>query len=328
MSASREFRPTKKGLYIGGMAIAVGSTMVIATLVGAFWGPLPTNNSERIPLWVLVPLAVFTLMGIYLVVAQRRTSISIEGTRLVVRSPFATYEFDLTNVESASWQLHPPGGSVQLKGVDKSAKIPLQDFSTPDRLELIQLIHQNVPEERQHDWALFCHRIALPLREGWPSRLVMDAPESQRVLVTRRHYDRLFGGLLLICIVIAIVFSLFFGRHAAFALPVVTIGFWLLLRFNVPREGRWGLRVPQELATWILLLPVFAILSGLRKSANIPEPIAVTAIVLLSSLFVARIYWLSKQLEQPRDQGITDSEQMSRSVKAWSMPDTLHTSQT
>jgi hypothetical protein len=327
MSAPREFRQTKKGLYIGGLGIAFGLSIVVATLVSTFWGDPTENNSERIPLWVLVPSAIFTLMGIYLVVAQRRTKVSIEGTRLVGRSPFSTYEFDLTNIESASWQLQPLNGLVQLRAADQSAKIPFQDFSKLDRLELIQLIHQNVPEERQHDWARFCHRIALPLREGWPSWLVMDAPESQCVLVTRRHYDRLLGGLLLICIAIAVVLSLFFGIHAAFALPLVAIGFWLLLRLSIPREGSWSLRAPKESAVLILLLPLIAVLPGLLKAANISEQVAVTIIVFFGVALVARIYWVGRRMEKQRDQGITDSERIASSVEAWNLPDTLHTSQ-
>jgi hypothetical protein len=83
----------------------------------------------------------------------------------------------------------------------------------------------------------FCHKVALPLRDGTPS-IVRSQPGAKLCQITRERYDRMFRVALPLSVILAIGLWLRLNLWQFATLPFLVVAAWLLLRFNVPAEGR------------------------------------------------------------------------------------------
>ena len=87
----------------------------------------------------------------------------------------------------------------------------------------------------QEDWALFCSKIALPLRD-WDT-LAHGDPEPDSVRITRRRWNWYFVPAILLSVVIGAVADWTFQQPRMLIAPLMPIFLWILLRIGTPRQG-------------------------------------------------------------------------------------------
>jgi len=185
-------------------------------------------------------LAVFgsmLLMSMYMWAAYYVERFTINGTTIGIRSMLQNRQFDVAELQCVKWRATPSGGGIRFHLLGSIATLDLYGYAKDDRLRIIRAMHDLVPAQVQDGWPLFCHQVAIPLRDGIPP-IVRSQPSSELYTLTRRRYDRalVFGFPLSVGLAIAVWASLNLWQF--FVLPFLAIAAWLLLRFNVPREGR------------------------------------------------------------------------------------------
>ena len=253
-------------------------------------------------------LAVFgsmLLMSIYLWAAYYVERFTINGTTLWIRSMLQNCQFDVSELQRVKWMAHPMGGSILFHLFGSNARLDLCGYAKDDRLGIIRALHDLVPAQMQEGWPLFCHQVALPLRDGIPS-IVRSEPSSELYTITRKRYDRMlvFGFPLSVALAIAISASLNLWQF--FVLPFLAIAAWLLLRFNVPREGRSEARFTStlegraQLIGWSAVVSSQLFMLGLAL-LDVGRPIACsTACVLLVAALPPMLYLNFKSAKQRR----------------------------
>jgi hypothetical protein len=159
----------------------------------------------------------------------------VTGTTLHARSVLQNQQFDRSEIQCVRWKTSP-SGAIRFRVFGRTTRLDLHGFAREDRLRIIRIVRALVPAASQQGWEMFCHKIALPLRDGTPATLRVD-DSIRTVLVTRKRYDRLFAVLVPICAVVSAGLWCLFGGRQFFLLPLGAVGFWLLLRFNIPKTG-------------------------------------------------------------------------------------------
>jgi hypothetical protein len=177
--------------------------------------------------------------------------IAIDGSSICIRTLFGKRKFDLSEIRRLKWKRYARTGKLVFDLNIGKARIELDHYCLDERLCLIRFFHNEVAEENQTDWPLFCYRVAVPLRDGSRREIEsnIEGHESDKdsgVLITRRRYDRLFGVALPLCVVAAGVVAWKWGNPRLLALPLFLAIFWPMLRYDIPPEGR---REPHVTAT-------------------------------------------------------------------------------
>ncbi|HEV3339011.1 MAG TPA: hypothetical protein VG125_01605 [Pirellulales bacterium] len=222
------------------------SVFFLAAVVGsasAFFLPDPTEHGFKDEQAVVLVggggVALFgamLLLSIYVCAAYYVERFTIKGTRIAIRSLLRNRDFDVSELQSLKWIAYPQGGSIRFQVLGSRARLDLSEYSKADQLEIIRSLHDLVPPDVQVNWPLYCHKVALPLRDGEPS-IVRTGPKTQLCTLSRKRYDRMLAIGLPMAVVLAVVLWAWLKMNEVIVLPFVVIGFWLLLRFNVPREG-------------------------------------------------------------------------------------------
>jgi hypothetical protein len=161
--------------------------------------------------------------------------LAIDGDRISIRTLLTQRQFGIHEIECLRWDAQRRRMVFHTKNF-KAAFNP-REYSRVDRLRIIRALRKLVPLELQEGWSMFCIKVALPLRDGTPSVALVD-PAAKLVTITRRRYDRALLVALPLSIVTAVAIGFWKGMWEYCVLPLVLVGFWLLLRFNVPRAGR------------------------------------------------------------------------------------------
>lgn len=158
---------------------------------------------------------------------------TVDGTTLSLRTMMQRRRFDVGELQSLHWRR----GRLVFRTSDSTTRLDLSDYSRADRLQIIRALRKLVPTQSQDGWPMFCHKVALPLRDN-QSSLLRSEPNAKRTTITRKRYDRALAVALPASIALALALGL--GMHLwQFAvLPFVLIAFWLLLRSSVPAAGR------------------------------------------------------------------------------------------
>jgi hypothetical protein len=272
-------------------------------------------------------IAVFggmLLLSIYMWRAYYVERFSVDRTMLTVRSMLQNRQFDVSELKRLKWSVYPAGGSIVFRVLGSRARLDLHGYDKSDRLQIIRVLRDLVPHDVQEGWPLFCHKVALPLRDGKPS-IVRTEPSVKLVTVTRGRYDRLFRLSLPLSVVLALVLWGWLGLWQFFALPILMIGTWLLLRFNVPPHGHPDLQLTStsqgraQLVGWGAVaasqcLMVGLALLGVEKSVAC----AVASVVLLTA-FAPLLYFLFKADKQRR---ATDEQAAASAPLCWQQGET------
>jgi hypothetical protein len=175
--------------------------------------------------------------------------VTLSDTQIVIASIVARHEFDESRIKRLLWTKRGRGNRIRIEAITSSTSLEIGVFSNQDQLQIMRHLRRLVPESNQCEWETFCHHVATPLREGQnprpPGVVPFDSlslPESARVFVTRQRYDRFFALLLVPSTILATGIRWIFGKSEAIALLILLVFFWMLLRFNVPLEGKWDAR--------------------------------------------------------------------------------------
>ncbi len=193
---SETFRLRKTVKYQG-MAF---TTVFLAALVGyssIFFLEEPAKHGFKGEHSVAVVggmgVAVFgmmLLMSLFLWAAYYVERFTITGTMLSIHSIIRSRKFDVSELQCLKWRVYPMGGSIVFRLLGSRARLDLHGYSKDDRLRIIRQPCTISPSRVQEEWPLFCHKVALPLRDGKRS-IGRREPSSEFFIITRKRYDRM-----------------------------------------------------------------------------------------------------------------------------------------
>ena len=146
-------------------------------------------------MWVSV-FGTMTVLSVYMLIAYCMERLSIKDQRIHVRSVFQNRHFEATEVDRLVWKTTPKGGKLTFYVSGQKTAMHFNGFRREDRLPIIRVLRDLIPEGKQDGWPLFCSKIALPLRDGVQAKARQgneaELPRSAaEILITRRRYDRL-----------------------------------------------------------------------------------------------------------------------------------------
>ncbi len=245
------------------------------------------------------------LLSLYMILAYYVERVTVDGSTVCVRSVFQNHRFDRSEIQTIRWKIWPNGGAIRLRVFGRVTRLDLHGFARDDRLRIIRIVRALLPAASQEGWEMFCHKIALPLRDRKPADPRLD--ESIRtVLITRRRYDRLLVVLGSASVVVSVGAWFLFGIWQSFVLPLLVVIGWLLLRFNVPKNGR---RSPEltshpigraQLAGWgtIVVSQVLMIVLALAGFAK--NQVCTIVLVFMIAGVIPMFFWLIRADRQQR----------------------------
>ncbi len=240
----------KRSLPPQGWFISVFASAMIAVGLWTLFGIKPGEHGY--PNWrsiyigggaMLAMGSVILFGGLWILLASRREAIILSGSRFVNRGLFGERSFDLSEVEHLKWRNWPAGGSIAVRVAGRKIGIEISTYETTARLRIIEYFYRGIPADRQENWPAFCHRIALPLRDGvspMKRRLEVRGSLTPRstVLITRRRYDTAGVVCTAITAIVSIILWQQFNIPQAFSLLPFVVIFWLVLRYSIPATGR------------------------------------------------------------------------------------------
>jgi hypothetical protein len=243
---SETFRQARKVKYLG-MALSAFFLTAVLLSLGLLFLDEPREHgfhrehSVAIVVGMSVALYGSMLLGsLYIWRSYYVECFSIDGTSLRVRSMFQNHRFDVSELKRLHWNARPSGGRIRFETSSFHSSLDLGGYDVVDRLRIIRALVELAPEHVQENWPTFCHKIALPLRDGPRSRLRTD-PSVRFVTITRRRYDRVAAIAIPASVVVAVAVGVIWSDWTFLAVPLMLIGAWLLLRSHV--SPQWELQV-------------------------------------------------------------------------------------
>lgn len=267
----------------------------------------------------LAAFGFMTLLSAGTLVAYYVDSFEVKGSTIRVRSVFQNRQFELCEVDAVTWRLAPSHGSILFRIAGGTVRLDLYGYSNPDRLAIIRLVHSSLPLPRQTGWDMFCHKIALPLRDGIPSSARVD-DSIELVPLTRKRYDRLLFSLLPPTLLGGLALGWSLGSWEFLVLPAAVVGFWLLLRVGTPRDGE---RVVHQVTSPtgrvpLLLFSVLITYLLLRLCLDLAGVETSTACGIALGVFLAALFPLLRALRQGlRQQRLTELQGAATANEAW-----------
>jgi hypothetical protein len=203
---------------------------------------------------VIVVFGGFGLLSCYVFAAYHRYRLTLTATGLVVRGLFPDTAIEFSEIDRLDWQPNN-FGYIRIRAARKRGLVEMASHPPTDRLRIIEMLRHHVPAEKQVGWPMYCHEVALPLREG-RSYLTREYPPEQRQLITRKRYDKfLYIALPMSCAAAGILWA-WLGQPKFIAIPVAVIGGWAVLRLLTPRDGLQYVKNREGVGAWAALLPV------------------------------------------------------------------------
>jgi hypothetical protein len=290
---------------------AARESLLILLLLPFFlaWSAVGFYISLKIPT-VTHPIALSVMLGgfplfmsfvgVTEIFSIRRHALTIQGNRLEFRSLLRTREIDLKEVTDARWRPYGEGReAILLRTSSSKLVVPLGYYERTDQQAIVRHLHSVIDTAVQRDWNLFAYKMTLHAPK--PPRTKAGPDE---ILVNRADWDRRLLPFGLPFVVVSGVIGVVAWRMTGDAkhLGVVIAGIvaplvgWLVLRYQVPAEGRVD---PKLSAIWrtnshsrfmlngIVLLFVGMMLIGLLwRFLRYPEVLLVSFMLLWTSFLV------------------------------------------
>jgi hypothetical protein len=237
----------------------------LAALVGAYplvhsdpqgYGYRNRQDEVRLSLACLALFGTMAMMSILMLIYHRRVQLCISDTALDVRYLLRSKHVLLTDISSFDWYAGLTR-DIHIKGPNQKTTIHLKNFSRRDQLVIVRALRRVLPPGCQTHWPVFCHAVALPLRDGISSRdrlaSVTDA-QSDWFLLTRSRYDR--QAVVLMPMAFAIAALLWWRMHwpQTMLLPAAAALWWQVCRWTTPKDGRTEPRLIRSPAGRFILL--------------------------------------------------------------------------
>jgi hypothetical protein len=259
----------------------------------------------------IVVFGSMLLMSLYMWASYYATQFSIDGTTLMLRTLLRNRQLDVGELKSLKWRPHPHGGSVVFRTLSSKASLRFDGFKAADRLKIIRMLRDLVSDQIQEGWPLFCHKIALPLRDNKPA-IARSEPNAKFCAITRRRYDRSLLVALPLSIALAVGMGLIWNLWQFCVLPFLVVGAWALLRWNVPADGRretrltstsqgWGMLVGWGGIVCSQLLTIALALLGYSKATS-----CWVGIIVLLTIFPPMFYLMHKSERKQKGTQATD----------------------
>lgn len=222
------YRPPKSQRNIGLMGMVIFSPFVAMAIVDA-----PLQDTVSLTVLVLGVFGLFEFIGIWMLLDYWRASLSVDADEIVQRGVLRTKELQLSEVTAARWVSVGVGGKLVLTTPSCKIKLEFREYAIDDPSRLIEFFRSRIDSRLQQGWALFCHKIALPMRERHDD----PGPRKNEVVLTRRRWD--------LYLVPAILISAGIGFYLWWALDEMRFlaGFvgltivWIWLRLMTPKAG-------------------------------------------------------------------------------------------
>jgi len=166
---------------------------------------------------------------------------------------------------------------------------------------------------------MFCHKIALPLRDRVPSTVRVD-DSVKLVPLNRKRYDHLLFIVFPPTLLAALALGWSRKSWHFVVLPVAVLGFWLLLRFSIPKEGRQDVNLlfsPTGRAQLLIfsVLITFQLLLLCLALVGVEKGIACG--IVLGVFLVALIPLLRALHKGVRHQQVTELQGAATANEAW-----------
>jgi hypothetical protein len=324
---NRTFYPRKTTLVAGVLCAAVffAATLGYGTLLflqNAVAQGFKSNHHAAVMGYFGVALFGTMLVFSLLMIAEYWfVRFSVDGSHLNIRTLLQNITFDASDVQELRWNVHR---RLRLRTPLTKAALDLRDFRHEDRLTIIRVLRALIPRGKLLGWEEFCHHVALPLREDLPATATSGEPNgadtSDRILITRRRYDRLAWILLPTSVIVCALLWRVYDMPQIFVLPFVLILMWLVLRFSVPKNGYWMesmFTTKRRLGRTIALLsiPITVVLMAIVRLIGFGNDASCTAgLFVIAPGMVAVIYDAWKTDKERR---LRDAEQLPNSLKRW-----------
>jgi hypothetical protein len=176
------------------------------------------------------------VMSCFYLASYYAEQFSIDGDKLAVRSILQNRQFSIADIESLRWTTTPSSG-VRLRVRGMNVRLNVSGYGKADRLRIIRILRGIVPAEVQIGWPMFCHKVAIPLRDGKPS-ITRVEPSPSSFHVTRRRYNRAMIVALPASVIVAVLLANRFQMKEFLALPGLVAVAILFLRSSTPKDGR------------------------------------------------------------------------------------------
>lgn len=269
-SNPRVFRARK---YYRNLGI-IGLSFSIPLSIGAgyeMWNKIPPQNNIINVAFACLMLLFIPCLSLWILLAYKYGYLIVQNETIIGKGVIFRKEIDLSSVKQARWNL-VQGGGITLKSLTEKISIYFDNFELEERLWLIHHLQSHLPESVQQNWDLFCHKIAIPLRDYKPEKF--KPPGADEVLLTRKRWDWYFVPFILLTIVLGIVAAWKFQLPRLLNAPVLPTILWLILRYGTPKRGMVSQRISADrefvklwnyIAWWsIICLIIFVMLKLLK----------------------------------------------------------------
>jgi hypothetical protein len=285
--------------------------LIFFLLVGVIstCGVFVIAHPERrtIALCMAVFFAVFwgfwVCLSCWILLAYWREQLEVGNGQVVKRGVIGRKQIDLESIAVARWRVFPRGGSIVVQTLTEKLTIHFDNFEQHERLWLIQLFHNELPDAVQENWALFCGRIALPLRDQNYQDNERHDPDT--VVLTRRRWDWYLVPVILLSAIYGAVAWWQFQQPRMLMAPLIPAFLWLFLRFGTPRKGLASKRigaVPGQAGFLLFLLLWFGVAIVGLVVFKIWQPPMPHAAILATAilLWFGVLFWRAHQADRAR----------------------------
>ena len=200
----RLIRPTKRCRNLAILYLIFFVSVGLASACGMWFSALPERRFLA-AVFMAVFWGFWSLLSCWLLLAYWRKELRIVNGQITQRGVIGLKEIDLRSLTSVRWGIAPrSSGGFILRTATEKVTILLSNFDPEDRLWLIRYFRNGVSEGLQEGWALFCHKIAVPLRDkSTPPHAV---PKPGTVRITRSRWDWYFVPSIVLSIILGVVF--------------------------------------------------------------------------------------------------------------------------
>lgn len=183
--------------------------------------------------------------------AYQYERIEFDGRHVTHRTAAEVVDYRRRDVIEARWRLRSSPRLI-LKLATGERRIEFSKFLPEDQLWMIRYFHHGLPLSIQRDWAMFCAKKAIPLRD----RLHDPSPRTGEISVTRRRWDWIFLPVIALTAVAAIALASRLNEPKLYFAPFQMTAFWLLWRFTTPKQGIVTRTIGSQpgLVPWLLFL--------------------------------------------------------------------------
>lgn len=297
--------------------------LIFFVLVGigfayGMWIDAPPKNKFLLISFITLVWSFMTGISLRMLLGYKYESLTIQNGAVIQQGVIFRKEIDLSSVKQAHWNL-VQGGGITLKSLTDKISIYLEYFEREERLWLIHYFQSSLSESVQQNWELFCHKLAIPLRDYKPEKF--QPPGADEVLLTRKRWDCYFIPFVVFCAVLGIIATWKFQLSRLLIAPILPTILWLSLRYATPKRGVVCQRISADkefvklwkfIAWWsFICLIIFAILKLLNPPGIFGEFPGFTVMILW--MLVA--YW--RIFQSDRYQHKHDLENAKQAVQQW-----------